>query len=501
MLLIDYLKTNADEVPNQVALWINGTSTTYGALYQMILGSAAGLKNTGVTKGNKVTLIVSDQLEFIVNYLAITRLGAVVNPVSSLLTEYEVQRILISLRPEYIVTCSLNRASAETSAQSVSQQRDDYRPVIMDAGIRFAIEEIKDVPPPNEDDDMTIYLSSGTTGEPKLVLHNHKQLTRAAQLFCSNYSLSKDDTMLFNVPLTSLYGGTCLLGGGFIGRATIVIEPAFKVNSILASLIEYQATVFAGVPTHFSYLAYYMQQSIVRLTEHKLRLAISAGSNLPQDVYDLFRQLFQAEVSNHYGCTEVGYIGGTTSSEPYVQHNVGHLNPIFSIAIVDKDGNAVAEGEEGQLLVKGEHVNPRYVEDGLHRSALDRNGFLHTGDLAKIDSQGRLHVMGRLKDIVISGGHNINPSEVEDVIRLHSNVQECAVVGIPDVLLGEVLVAAVIPFNDQPSLSEELQQLCQQRLASYKQPRHFMEMEHFPKSALGKVQKLELKRLAISVHP
>lgn len=488
MNIFDVLKANARDYSNHTAIVFDGLSVTYAELFTRICSCISTLRNIGVRKGSKVTLLVSNGLEFIIHFFAVTRIGAIANPLSTLLTEHELLRIFQTLQPEFIITDESNTSNIQKILDNLGEMIGIVIPNSKENNIFCSTDD--DVPMPVEQDDMAIFLSSGTTDNSKFVVLSHKTFNTSALLAYENYRFSLEDRLLMALPLPHMFGGNCLLGGGLIGRTTLIIESSFKVSSILEQIIEQDITIFAGVPTQFYYMTHFMKSTRSGRPNRYFKYAISGGNILSEELAQSFYQLFGVQISNLYGCTEVGFISGNQiDSTGYKKYSVGKAHPSIEMRILDDNGVPLGVNMEGELAIKADHIAPVYLENGERVHALGEDGFFHTGDLAKIDENGVLYVLGRLKDIIISGGYNVNPHEVEEVIRFHPNVKECTILGVPDDVLGEIVVAVVVPYFTQDDLKEQLQELCRQKLAKYKQPQRILVYANLPKTSIGKVKK------------
>jgi long-chain acyl-CoA synthetase len=271
----------------------------------------------------------------------------------------------------------------------------------------------------------------------------------------------------------------------------------FHPGEVIAALVESRATIFHGVPTMFSMMLDYAEQNQLRADLSSVRLLISAGAPLSEELRLRFRERFNKPLEDYYALTEVRPVFGKfhNDPQPVPRNSIGRLAPGAAVKVIGADGNEVPAGVPGELLVRAPATLKRYhKDDALTQSALN-NGWFRTGDLGHRDAEGWFYLTGRMKDVIIRGGANVAPTEVEDVLNSHPAVQSAAVIGVPDVRYGEVPVAYLVLRGKASVSCDELKAFCADRLAEFKRPAHFVFLASHPLGPTGKIDKKAIKTM------
>lgn len=463
---------------------------TYAELHAGSLRVAARLKKLGLRQGDRLALYLENRIGFVYAYLAALRLGAIAVPTNVLYRTNDLQHVLENSDAAFVVVSERTRAHALALPSP---------PGIIDAGDveSWAADptvESKIPVCPSPDDLATIIYTSGTTGRSKGAMLTHRNIAAIASAIVVAWRWRAEDTLLVALPLFHMHGLGAALNGTLAAGARIVVHERFDPRAILDALRTGAYTMFFGVPTMY-----------VRLLEQAgdapvpaLRLYVSGSAALSPDVHAAFATRFGAQILERYGATEFGFALTNRYGGPRVPGAVGIPTPGTRVAVVAPGGLVrVPPGEVGELLVEGPGVCAGYWEAAEATAAAfdvgaDGTRWYRTGDLARYDSEhGVYRIVGRIKELIISGGFNIYPREIEDEIERYAGVRACAVVGIPDAARGELPVAFVEcdPGFDADALLAHLRS----SVASFKIPKAVHVVDNLPRNALGKIEKQRLR--------
>lgn len=492
--ILDIIFERSDKEPERVVFVAANKSIQYKTFAKMIDTTAYNLQSYGIKSNEVVSVSINEPLEYICCYFALCRLGAIVNPVNSSLKKGDLSNLLHAVKPSFIVTDQETGMIEEIYKPEKQSTPFCIRYQLLNTHIRPA--KCKDIPFPRHYETMGCYLSSGSTGAPKCIYLTHEALTTAAALSAEQFNFTDQDIIISALPLTHLYGGNTILAAGILSGATMIFEESFQYNKILKKMNEYKTTVFAGVPTMFEYLNKHAKLSTETYNYPQLKIAISAGAMLSQQTAADFHNNFGIPIINHYGLTEAaGFISANNPSRFKEANCIGIPSDKFHIKIINDQNEEVEDYEIGQLLIKANHLQP--PAKGLStkmETPWFEDGFLWTGDIVKRGAEGELYVVGRAKEVILTGGYVINPFEVEEYIKLLDYVSECAVFPVTDELMGEIPVAAVVLEADAHLGTEEITKHCIKGLISYKCPQQIFFLSELPRTSTGKIKRQELIR-------
>jgi len=496
------LSETARSAPDRpVAVFTEG-QLTYRQLDQASDRLAASLAAIGIAPGDRVALQLPNIPQFLVSYFGVLKAGGVVVPLNVMLKAPEVAfhlgdsgaRVLITW--EGILPEAAKGAEAAGLDQIYAVGHGD------DSGVVMPFERLLDVAVPQFEmvtrqpaDTAVIVYTSGTTGRPKGAELTHMQLYMNADIPGRLFDVQPDDIVITMLPLFHVFGLSSILDICVRFGCTMSLIPRFSPEAVLTAIQRDRATIFEGVPTMFADLLSYPGLDDYDLSS--LRIAISGGASIPVPVLDAFEERFGLVILEGYGLTETA--STTTfnvSADERRAYSVG--KPIWGTQtqIWDDEGRPLPPGAEhvGEIVTRGMHVMKGYWNDPEATAAAFTGDWLHTGDLGYFDQDGFLFIASRKKELIIRGGYNVYPSEIENVLHAHPAVAEAAVVGVPDQRLGEEVMAVVIVRPSMDLLEHELVAYCRERLAAYKCPRIFQFRSELPKNTLGKVLKDELAR-------
>jgi fatty-acyl-CoA synthase len=502
MYIGDWLARREQLTPNQVALVDtvhSGRSITYREWNRATNRTANFLRQRlGVTRGDRVAILASNSVEYLDLWFACGKLGVIGQLLNWRLTPHEIGTLLadaaptvLVYSPEFAATVDAIRTGVESIKHFVALG-ETPRP-----DIPFSERESCSHTPPPEveltwDDPWLICYTGGTTGLPKGAILTHRSITANSVNTVMSWGLTPDDVAILNTPLFHA-GGLSVFTAPLvhIGGTTIVCRQ-FNADQVFDLIRDAGVTLFFGVPTMFITLQQHPRWGEVDFS--RLKIVISGGAPCPLPVFEKFWER-GVDFKTGYGLTEAGPNNFWLPRED-VRRKPGAVGvPLFHIdvQVVQDDGRECAADEMGELLIRGPHVCAGYwARPEETAKTIAAGGWLHTGDLARRDAEGYYYIVGRKKDMIISGGENIYPAEVEDVLHAHPAIAEAALIGVPDPKYGEVGRAIVVPRDGSAVAAEELIAFCQTRLARYKIPKSVVFADTLPKTGAGKVDKKEL---------
>jgi fatty-acyl-CoA synthase len=347
------------------------------------------------------------------------------------------------------------------------------------------------------DDPINIQFTSGTTGTPKATTLTHHNIVNNADISARIMGFSEEDRLCIPVPMYHCFGmvlGSLLAATH--GAAMVFPSAGFDARATLAAVEAERCTALHGVPTMF--IAELEEPDFESFDLSSLRTGIIAGAPCPVELmHELIERMHLGEITIGYGMTETGPLSFQTAPDDPVDRRVetvGRVLPHTEVKIVDEAGRVVPLGEPGELMTRGYCVMPYYWDDPERtEKAIDAARWIASGDVATLDAEGYCRIVGRLKDMVIRGGENIFPREIEEVVFEHPKIEDVQIVGVPDPRLGEELCACVKLHEGQTADEDEIRDFCRSRLAHFKIPRYVVFVESFPMTVTGKVQKYLLR--------
>lgn len=489
--LASWLTRQAAERPDAPAITQGELTLTYAALDDASARASTLLAGHGVGPGDRVSLIMPNVAYFPIAYYAILRLGAVVVPTNPLLKAGEISYIWQDSDSRVAVVFATFGPEAELAAT------DTGTDVIMVVPGEFeqllaGQEPDSAVVRRDPEDSAVILYTSGTTGRPKGAELSHANIgSNVISSVDTLFFATAEDVLFGGLPLFHSFGQTCAMNASVYAGACLALLPKFDPTAALQLVSEQRVTIFLGVPT--MYVALLGVEDKERFDTSSLRLAVSGGASLPVEVLRGVEQTFGLTLLEGYGLSETSPVA--TFNPPDRERKAGSIGvPIrgVQVRVVDADDHDAPVGEIGEIVIRGENIMKGYLNKPEATAEAMRGGWFHTGDLGRVDEDGYLFIVDRLKDMIIRNGFNVYPREVEELLYTHPAVAEAAVVGVTDAMHGEE-IAAVVTLKPGASVTEdELRDWTKERIASYKYPR-IVKFGSIPKGPTGKILKREIR--------
>lgn len=500
--LATILTSSAMTHPDKTLVHFGERALTYAEVDELSGRVASSLDALGFQPGDKIVVQLPNVPQFLLAYFGILKAGMVMVPINPLLTAPEVAYHLGDSDARALVTFEQFAEAASAGAEEaggipVYVVNPSGAPLADGAHSFDDLLSAADtgmVRATSSDDTAVLLYTSGTTGQPKGAELTHFQLfmncTTAGELF----GVREDDVSVGVLPLFHVFGLSNVLNIVVRFGATLVLVPRFETEAVIDAIEKHRCTIFSGVPTMYIAL---LQQDIAGRDLSSLRAACSGGASIPGEVIRAFEEKFDGVVVlEGYGLSETASTATfNVSAEQRKVLSIG--KPIWGVdvRVVGKDGAPKGVGPEeiGEIVIRGHNVMKGYYKRPEATAQAIRDGWFHSGDLGYRDEEGYLFIVDRLKDLVIRGGYNVYPREVEEVLYQHPDVVEAAVVGQPDDRLGEEVVAYVVLRPGATTGVEDLSAHCKERLAAYKYPRVIRLRDDLPKGPSGKILKRELR--------
>jgi long-chain acyl-CoA synthetase len=490
--LASLLTDAAEKHGDRPAVRLDDTTMTYDQLNEASARVAGLLRAKGIEPGDRVGIMLPNVPYFPIAYYGILRYGCTVVPMNVLLKGRETTFYLTDPDAKAVFAWHEFLDSARVGAEAAGAEVIEVKPgefekVVADGELLTDVAEVA------ADDVAVILYTSGTTGSPKGAQLTHSSLHENVVVTTETLiEITETDVILGALPLFHVFGMTCSMNCGVYAGALLSMIPRFDPAKALEIIQRDKVTVFEGVPTMFS--------AMLHLDGHEsydvstLRACISGGSAMPVEVMRGFEEAFNCQVLEGYGLSETSPVA--SFNHPHKERKPGSIGtPIRGVEMIvgDDEGNALAQGEVGQIWIKGHNVMKGYWKRDDATAEVMRDGWFATGDMARIDEDGYFFIVDRKKDMIIRGGYNVYPREIEEVLYEHPAVREVAVLGVPHNSLGEEVAAAVALKSGAEATTEELRDFVKEQVANYKYPRHVWIVDDLPKGPTGKILKREVK--------
>jgi long-chain acyl-CoA synthetase len=482
------LIATAQRDPERPALRFDRAVITYAELEAATRRVARCLIERGLEPGDRVGLMLPNVPEFAAAYYGILRAGGVVVPMNVLLKEREVTYYLGDSETKMLIAWHELAATAQPVATQAGAGCLLVEPGL--GGTLFAsAEPVDELVARAAGDTAVLLYTSGTTGKPKGAELTHANLSINADVSKQLFSLGPDDVVLGALPLFHAFGQTCGLNAAIGSGASLALIPRFDAGVALGVLERDRVTVFEGVPTMYSALLHHPERE--RFDVSTLRVCVSGGAALPVELLRGFERAFGCVILEGYGLSETSPVA--SFNHPHRVRKPGSIGtPIEGVEmrLVDLHRREVSSGEVGEIAIRGHNVMKGYWNrPEATGEAIDADGWFYSGDLARVDDDGYYFIVDRKKELIIRGGYNVYPREIEEVLYEHPAVREAAVIGVPHPELGEEVAAAVALKPGSEISESELREYVKANVAAYKYPRHVWVVDELPKGPTGKILK------------
>ena len=487
------LEQAAADQPDRPAVRMDDLVLTYAQLREAAGRMSTLLTSAGIEPGDRVGIMLPNVPAFPIAFYGALAAGAVVVPMNPLLKSREVGYYLSDSRAKVVLAWhtaagEAAKGAADAGAQAITVQTPDLADLLADH------DPAQEWSGRGDADDAVILYTSGTTGKPKGAELTHAGMTRNAGLTAGTLLKNRpDDVTMGCLPLFHVFGLTCGLNATLAAGGTLTLLPRFDPAKALEIIQRDAVTIFEGVPTMYAAILHHPQADPAMAAT--LRVCVSGGASMPVEIMRGFEEKFGCMILEGYGLSETSPVA--SFNHPDRVRKPGSIGtPVEGVQmrLVDEAGQTVPEGEIGEIAIRGHNVMKGYWGKPEATAEAITDGWFRTGDLAKVDSDGYYYIVDRKKDLIIRGGYNVYPREIEEVLHEHPAVAEVAVIGIPHAELGEEVGAAVALKPDATATAEELRSFAKDKVAAYKYPRQVWLVESLPKGPTGKILRRE-------VHP
>lgn len=495
----ELLELRAATAPGKVFLCseADGRQFTYAEFAAAVNRAANLLASHDVGKGDAVSLLLPNSVEYIIAYFACWKLGAIAGPINSLLKAQELSFVMQNSEARALLVHS----DFQSGIEAIKGELPALQAVINFDDEATATKECSGdandfrATPVTCDDEAIIIYTSGTTGKPKGCLLTHGNVIANARQISQWLGFTEADRLLSIMPLFHMNAVSVTTMAALYAGGSTVVSPRFSASRFWKIISEYQVTSFGSVATMLSMLLKTYPDGVpAELKTDQLRFAMCGSAPVPAEVLKRFEETFQCLVVEGYGLSESTC--RSTFNPPNEQRRAGSCGiPIGNeMKVVDDDDKDVPDGQLGEIVLRGENILKGYYKNPEATQSAFRNGWFHTGDVGYRDADGFYYIVDRKSDMIIRGGENIYPREIDELLYQHPAVAAAATIGVPDPLYGEEVAAFVVLKEDASIGEEELISFCRERLADYKCPKSIRIVAEIPKGPTGKLLKRELAR-------
>ena len=475
---------------DRIALKLEDIEIPYRAVDEASARVAGLLKQKGVEPGDRVAVMLPNVPYFAFIYYGVLRMGGAVVPINPRYEASEVAYHVKDSGSKLLFAWHDFMDAAEEGAQEAGVEVIPVEPEKFEAMVDEAEPDQEMVEREPGDVGVILY-TSGTTGAPKGAVLTHGNLRMSTDIATSLVEMSEDDVILGALPFFHVFGQACGLNGATKLGGCLSLVPRFHPTKVLEAIQRDGVTIFEGVPTMYS--AVLNADDRDQYDTSSLRVGITGGQAMPVEVMERFEDAFEIEVLEGYGLSETTSVGTFNHPGERKPGSIGKPVEGVEVKIVDDDGNEVDQGEIGEIAIKGDNVMAEYWNKQEATEEELRDGWFHTGDMGHIDEDGFVFIDDRKKDMIIRGGENVYPREIEEVLYRHGAIAEAAVIGVEDERLGEEVGAAVVVKEGEDVSVEDIQEYVKGKLAKYKYPRKIWFSDELPKGPTGKILKREIE--------
>ncbi len=498
MNLSNIIRQGALHFPDHEAVVFGNSRFSYRELNAAVDNVAIRLRALGVHPKDRVALYCENRPEWIMLYYGIIRAGAAVICVSSSYRDSELEHLLTDSEPGCVITSE----ALETyiPAEALPHIKDVL--VIEKDNLLAGLSQ-KETPNAatpfpyvdcNADDPCVILYTGGTTGIPKGAMLTHQNLLYTAQNVCFHERMIAQDRGLCFLPLNHVFAGNHIMNSLFYACGSLILHKGFDIDEIVASIEANHVTRLYAVPTVY---IRFLNAPETHSSLKSVGYSFSAATSMPSEIVRQWKETFGLNIHEAYGMTETSSL---VTFNHMFRHKIGSVGTpagVVEVKIADQEGRWLSGGKEGEILVRGPNVMKGYYNRPEETAKAMQGGWLHSGDVGRIDEEGYLYIVDRIKDMIISGGLNVYPNEVEDVLYRHDFVEECAVVGLPHEEYGEAVSAFIRLKKGHYITESKLIEFCKKHMASYKAPKKISFVDDFPRTPQGKLLKRELRKQSL----
>ncbi len=490
--------------PDKEAVVYCGQRISYKDLNTMIDKLAGGLEQSGIKPGDRVLLVMENCPEFIISYYAIIKMRGIVVPVNPHYTLNELSLIILDAMPSAVVTnhqltplfkkitadIPIPQGVIATGYSGGEKDVRSFEKIIESGADNCSLDKTT-----NRHDVIELLYTSGTSGTPKGAMLTHNNLYQNALTFAQCCNITSSDRSLLIAPAHHAAAQTCVMNTSLLAGASLVVHEGWKgPKPLLEAIQNERITFYFGPPTMYALLVKY--PDIEKYDLSSWRLAFTGAAPTPPDVFKAFEEKFGLRLIEGYGLTETSPVATVMPVDGlYKPGSIGLPLPGVEVGIVDYEDREVRVNQIGEIVIRGHNVMKGYYNRPEETDWVTRNGWFHTGDLGYKDSDGYFFIVDRKKDLIIRGGLNIHPREIEEVLYTHPVIFDAAVVGVPDPIMGEEVMAFVLLRDGGQATPGEIQQFCSDKLARYKIPKFIRFVENLPKTTSGKLLRGELCKM------
>ncbi len=486
------LERTANCFPESTAVIEDDRQITYDAFNRDANRVAGALGQLGLSPGDTVALMAPNSYEWLVFYFGALKMGVRAATLSSALTPDEARATLMDCRPKVLFTTDDHLSQIETFKEEMGLK------YLVASGAETGMARLLEMGSPDfsavyrdRHAPAAILYTGGTTGVSKGVLLSHENLQTSYQnVSFSERSTQKDRCLCF-LPLNHVFAQVHIMGATVFSGGSIVLQPGFDMDRALAAILKHHVTKFYSVPT-----VYIRMLAIDHLKERmkSVRYCFSAAASMAAELVREWKTRMGLDIHEAYGMTESASM---VTFNHYYQHVVGAVGTpanLVEVQIRGLDGNILGPEEEGEICIRGPNIMKAYLNRPEETAASFWDDWFRSGDIGVLDKKGYLYIVDRLKDLVITGGENVYPREVEELLYTRPEVQECAVLGLPDAEYGERVVAVIVPKPGQVIDAVQFKAFLKEHLSAFKVPKAYMIVDEMPKSHAGKVLKRDIKK-------
>lgn len=479
----------------------NDREYTNKQMHSAALKLANALKNLGIKKGDRVIIQMPNCPEVLQSFLAVYTIGAVVVPINFMVGDSETAFIYKDTGAKVVISSMVFLSKIEACRKEAPSLEhiiliDEEVPAGVLSYHQLLKENSDDCPiePVGDDDLAALIYTAGTTGNPKGVMHTHKSLLTNAQMQADTIDIPAGLTSIVVLPLCHSYGIASMNFGMIKGGGKAVVLDSFDIDRVFSAIEKYKAEIIGAVPTMYIFMLLHPDPGKYDLSS--MKFWISGSAPLTVDTWNQFKEKFGGEIVEGWGLTEAGANNSANPMQGKKKiRSIGLPMKGTRMKVVDDQGNELPPGKEGEILISGPMLMKGYWQNPEETAKVLKGGWLYTGDVGYKDKEGYYFITERKKDLIIKGGENIAPREVEEVLYSHPKISEAAVVGIPDEVYGENIKAFVVLQPGQTATAEEVIDYCQTKLKRFKSPKEVEFLAALPKSLVGKILRKELRKM------